>query len=194
YNWMVRKYDATGNLLWSDMFNGTANGGDGAYAVVVDLSGSVYVAGTTTTAGQSGNWMIRKYSSGGAIQWTINYNGAASGNDSAFGIGLDGAGNLLVTGDETVAGQGLNWLVRRYAPDGTLLNSYAYNSPANVDDSPRGMAVTSSGAFAVGGYETRTDLGQGLNWLVRMYSGGAGLAAELAVSPGSVDLGTPATV
>jgi len=194
YNWLIRKYDNAGNLLWSSGYTSAGSAVDSAYGIAMDPSGSVYVAGEETVAGQGTNWLVRKYSIGGALIWSVGYNGAANGNDIAYGVTVDAAGNILVTGDETVAGQGLNWLVRRYAPDGTFLNSYSYNSPANVDDSPRGVAASPSGAFAVAGFETRTDLAQNMNWLVRMYGVGASLSASMAVIPGSVLVGTPATV
>src|SRR4051812_32704539 len=39
------KYDPSGNILWSRLYNGSNNGGDYSFSIAVDNSGNVYVTG-----------------------------------------------------------------------------------------------------------------------------------------------------
>ncbi|MFH1823658.1 MAG: SBBP repeat-containing protein [Candidatus Firestonebacteria bacterium] len=50
--------------IWTKTYNGSANGDDHGYGIVVDGSGNVYVTGCETVTGQGTNIWIRKYSQG----------------------------------------------------------------------------------------------------------------------------------
>jgi cysteine-rich repeat protein len=57
----VRKYDATGNELWTRVFDGDDGGNDIAWAVAVDAGGYVYAAGEEYAVGQFAEVWLRKY-------------------------------------------------------------------------------------------------------------------------------------
>ncbi len=59
-NVWVAKYDSNGNLLWTDTFNGAANGNDQGSDVLI-RGAALYVAGSETVAGQGTNLWLRKY-------------------------------------------------------------------------------------------------------------------------------------
>src|SRR5688500_10102763 len=44
-DWVTIKYDANGDSLWVQRFNGTANHSDVPYDIAVDNSGNIYVTG-----------------------------------------------------------------------------------------------------------------------------------------------------
>ena len=48
--------------------------------------------------------------------WTQTYGGASNLDDFAAGVAVDANGNAVVVGSETVAGQGANVWIRKYAP------------------------------------------------------------------------------
>ncbi len=196
-NWLVRKYDTGGNVLWNAGYNGAANGDDVARGVACDPSGSVYVAGYLTVTGQGTNWIMRKYAPGGALLWTVTYNGAANGADEAYAVCVDGAGDAVVAGMENVTGQLTNWLMRMYGPGGTLAWSVTYNNPSSADDALYGCAVSPDGlTVAAGGMEWRNDILQAPNWLVRKYVtvAAAHLAGSAAVTPSTATAGDPVEV
>ena len=89
----VRKYDASGNELWTRQFGSSAF--DLALGISVDASG-VYVAGHTTgalpgqTSAGSGDAFVRKYDTSGNVVWTRQFGSSAS--DVAFGISVDASG------------------------------------------------------------------------------------------------------
>ncbi|OLE32826.1 MAG: hypothetical protein AUI36_28850, partial [Cyanobacteria bacterium 13_1_40CM_2_61_4] len=87
----VRKYDASGNEIWTRQF-GTA-GADSATGVAVD-AGGVYVVGGTLQGA-----FVRKYSANGGEIWTRQL---GASNDSVRGVTLDATG-VYIVGDVSVA-------------------------------------------------------------------------------------------
>ncbi|MGH2829382.1 MAG: SBBP repeat-containing protein, partial [Actinomycetota bacterium] len=85
---------------WTRQF-GTASS-DYASGVAADGSGNVYVAGTTgdTLPGQtsSGDYdvYLRRYDASGNGVWTRQFGSASY--DAAFGVAVDGLGNVSVAG------------------------------------------------------------------------------------------------
>lgn len=96
----LRKYDASGNEVWTRQFGG--RGADIASAVAVDASGAAYVVGTTssTLPGQthagSFDAFVRRYATTGQEDWTRQF-GTAAG-DSARRVTIDSDGRVLVVG------------------------------------------------------------------------------------------------
>ncbi|MGA3094069.1 MAG: SBBP repeat-containing protein, partial [Dehalococcoidales bacterium] len=99
------KLDSSGALTWNT-FLGTS-GYDYGYAIVVDGSGNVYVAGRSSTSwgapvraftvsGFNTDAFAAKLDSSGALTWNTFLGG--SGNDYVYGIAVDGSGNVYVAG------------------------------------------------------------------------------------------------
>lgn len=104
----VRKYDSTGNLVWARNHIGfTFEQGHRTYifAVAANSAGNVYVAGSTDVyqfpAGQvsfGGTDAFVAWFSGGNGDMLNAQRFGTSANDSAVGVAVDGADNVLVTG------------------------------------------------------------------------------------------------
>ncbi|MFO0759888.1 MAG: hypothetical protein U0359_25610 [Byssovorax sp.] len=144
---------ATGNPVWLDTQNGTGNKEDEAYGVAVDAQGNVIVAGYTRTPTDTDIW-VRKYADLGnnfAITWTKTFNGPASGLDAAFGVAVDGAGNPVVAGIQSVNGQGANIWVSKLDPMGSMIWSQSYANPSGFDDVAESVAVDGGGNVLVAG-------------------------------------------
>lgn len=119
----VLKLAPDGDIVWVDQF-GSDGDEEGAQAVALDASGSVYVAGVTqadlhaTLEGYSDPF-VRKYTADGDLVWGNQFFGATdAGNwvEYAGDLALAGA-TLLVTG--SVDGRGF---LRRYDTSGTMLD------------------------------------------------------------------------
>src|SRR5262245_51198141 len=91
------KYSHAGVQLWTNRYNGPGNGDDRASALAVDGSGNVFVTGASFS-GSSDDFATIKYSSAGVPLWTNRYNGPGNGDDRASALGVDGSGNVFVTG------------------------------------------------------------------------------------------------
>ena len=91
-------------LGWNTFLGGTAV--DDGYAVASDTAGNVYVAGTSMASwgtplrpyGGAGDAFVAKLNSKGVLQWNT-FLGSATGEDRAYGLALDGSGNINVTGE-----------------------------------------------------------------------------------------------
>ena len=126
----LTKYDSSGARQWTRL-SGTAVADESGWsAVAVDGSGNIYVAGYTsgnldgeTNAGGSDAVLI-KYNSSGTRQWTRLL--GSTGSDSAWSVGVDGSGNVYISGftdgslgDQTNSG-GTDAFLAKYNSAGTL--------------------------------------------------------------------------
>ncbi|MBK8550012.1 MAG: SBBP repeat-containing protein [Ignavibacteria bacterium] len=94
HDYATIKYNSSGDSIWVRRYNGSGNSGDDAYALAVDISGNVYVAGYST--GINGDYVTIKYNSSGDSLWVRRANWGV--NDVATSISVDGSGNVYVTG------------------------------------------------------------------------------------------------
>ncbi len=153
----VRKYDSSGNELWTRQFGSNTN--DIAYDVAVDGEGNAYVVGYTfgtlpeQTSSGSFDAFVRKYDSSGNESWTRQFGTDAI--DVARGVAVDGAGNAYVVGDTTGAlpGQASSGrrdaFVRKYDSSGAELWTRQFSSSAY--DFAYGVAADGAGnAYVVG--------------------------------------------
>ncbi len=151
-NWVTRKYDASGNLLWQQGFAGAAGGTDEVYDVDTDPSNNVIVGGTEAVTGQSYNWRIRKYDPSGALLWTWTYNGAPNNDDRLYGVAVDPSGNVFGVGFETRSdlGQAQNFLIVKLDANGAFQWQRTYTSPGAANDFAWDADADSAGNVIVG--------------------------------------------
>ncbi len=97
----LRKYNSSGNELWTQQF-GTAHASS-ALSIAVDGSKNVYVAGTTRgvlpgpNVSGSERIFVRKYDGNGREQWTRQFGSPV--DDSAVGVEVDAIGNVYIAGE-----------------------------------------------------------------------------------------------
>jgi len=98
---LVVKYNSAGVLQWTRQMGTT--GDEVADGLSVDSSGNVYAAGwtkgvlygTSNAGGQ--DIFVVKYNSAGVKQWTRQM--GTSSDDVAYGVSVDGSGNVYLGGD-----------------------------------------------------------------------------------------------
>jgi hypothetical protein len=158
------KYDASGRQRWAVRYNGPDN--DYASALAVDRSGNVFVTGTSWAPGSFDDYLTIKYGPSGNQLWVKRYAGHGNGIDHATAIGIDRAGNAIVTGvaywdnvtyDDYVTIQygtagNMKWLARYH---GDSNESYYDHPNALVIDSASNVYVTGySGPLYASDYAT----------------------------------------
>src|ERR1043165_754177 len=140
-----------GTPLWTNRYNGPANGSDVGMGVATDANGNVFVTGSSPGTGTSNDFATVKPSPGGVPQWTNRYNGPVNGNDNAKVVRVDAAGNVIVTGSSPGSGTGSDWVTIKYSNAGAPQWTNRFNGPGNTNDTPSGLALDSSGNVFVTG-------------------------------------------
>ena len=184
FDFRVWKYDANGDLTtdWGDADSGmvTYDGGtasDQAYAITLDTSGNIYVAGFAHN-GTDDNFIVRKYDSSGDLDTTwgdadsgvVTYD-AGNGEDQAYAITLDASNNIYVTGRSS-NGTDNDFIARKYDANGDLTTDWGDADSGMVTydggsgDVAYGVTLDSSGnMYVTGGSNNGTDL----DFIVRKY-------------------------
>ncbi|MDY6834605.1 MAG: SBBP repeat-containing protein [Chloroflexota bacterium] len=98
YDYATVKYRASdGNEEWVALYDGGANGSDGAETIIVDGDGYVYITGSSEGSDGSNDYVTIKYDSDGNEDWVEIFTGP-EGDDFARDIVIDNDGNIYVTG------------------------------------------------------------------------------------------------
>ena len=100
----IAKYDSSGNFLWARQAGGSSD--DRGYAIAVDSSANVYVAGafnntatfdtTNLTSAGSFDIFVAKYNSAGQLLWARQAGGSL--DDYGTAVAADSAGNCYLAG------------------------------------------------------------------------------------------------
>jgi hypothetical protein len=92
------KYDSDGNEKWVSIYDGPVSSDDMPQAIGVDGAGCVRVTGMSHGSGWNFDYVTIGYDVEGNEEWVSRYDGPGGGDDLAFGLVLDDAGNTYVTG------------------------------------------------------------------------------------------------
>jgi len=98
-DYLTIKYYSDGDTAWVRRYDGPGNGSDYAKAVALDAFKNVYVTGNSVGIMTAIDYATIKYYPNGDTAWTTRYNGAGNPEDYGRAVGVDGSGNIYVTGD-----------------------------------------------------------------------------------------------
>jgi uncharacterized delta-60 repeat protein len=155
------KYRPDGSLVYVKEYDGPAHDEDAAYALALDTAGNAYVTGASVGA-VSVDCITICYLPSGDTAWARRYNGEANGDDYAFAVTTDPAGNALVAGYSVGSTSGKDWLVIKYMPSGDTAWVRRANGWGNSGDEIRDIAVGPTGDVFATGYTT--NVGANVNY------------------------------
>jgi hypothetical protein len=149
------KYDGAGVQQWVARYEGPGNSSDNPQDIAVDLSGNVYVTGSSTGIGTGRDIATIKYDGAGTQVWVARFSGPGSGSssfDDANKIALDSSGNIYVSGYIEASGTIRDYATIKYDGAGAQQWIALYNGPGNGVDTPASMHVDPLGnVYVVGG-------------------------------------------
>ena len=194
YDYIIMKYDANGQELWSRIYNGNESGHDFLTAMVIDDASNVYVTGMNASI-SADIYATVKYDSNGNLLWVATYDFPDNYADRPSDIVVDNSGNVYVTGSSLPVGvtNSEDYATVKYNSDGIEQWVARYNGPGDEVDLAKSIALDNSNNIYVTGrsaginsnpdYVTIKYNSNGAEqWLVR-YDGSVNLHDEaLAVS------------
>jgi uncharacterized delta-60 repeat protein len=158
-DYVTIKYSGAGVPLWTNRYDGPGSASDTAYAIAVDSSDNIFVAGRSTGSNGYLDYATIKYSGAGVSLWTNRYNGPGNTDDEAHALAVDSIGNVIVTGASQNTGGvlGSDFATIKYSGAGMPLWTNRYNGTGNSVDVAKAVAVDSSGNVFVIGSSTGTN-------------------------------------
>ena len=122
---------------------------DEAFAVAVDGSGNIVVAGGSSSDGAFSNndFAVVRYTSAGALDTTFSTDGKtttdfASGADLANAVTIDGSGKIVAGGYANGADDFNDFALARYNTDGSLDTAFDTDGKATSDIESSGAGIT----------------------------------------------------
>jgi uncharacterized delta-60 repeat protein len=147
YSCATVKYNAEGNRTWVARYDGPGGDDDVGHAIAVDGSGNVYVTGKSyNSLHEDYAYATIKYDANGNQLWVARYDGAGQGDDIAWDVAVDSAGNVVVTGSS-----GGDFATVKYDSAGKQLWAARYAGTPDTDEGAVAVAVDSQGNVYVAG-------------------------------------------
>jgi len=157
FDWHVRRYNSSRNLVWQDTYNGTPSLIDYARGVAIDSKGDALVVGytnkgTDNSAGANYDWLIIKYrAADGYRLWTRTFESATGKSEACYDVLVDALDNVFVAGFQWGSDGIAHWRLERLnGQDGSLLSEQVWESSTN--QAIYSLALRNR-QIALGGYE-----------------------------------------
>lgn len=153
-DFLVCKFNSSGQLVWTRSWHGSGQGPDIAYAVAFG-NNTLYAAGEVSNSGLGFDFFTIAISTAGDSIWGAHYNDPTFNQyDQANAICIDNLGNVIVAGESDRDPSSIindDFLTIKYTADGTLLWAKRYNHTGNATDRAVAVAADSQGNINVAG-------------------------------------------
>ncbi|MBK8381874.1 MAG: SBBP repeat-containing protein [Ignavibacteria bacterium] len=155
YDYVVLKYNTSGNLLWSRRYNSPVNRYDYLTDMVLDDSGNIYVTGESQVEATGGDldWITIKYKPNGDTAWIRSFEWTGGGPDEPYSIALDKKNNIFITGFCLASSpNGRDMVTAKYNYNGDLQWAKGYSSKNTGSDWGYAVVVDDSNNVYSSGY------------------------------------------
>jgi hypothetical protein len=141
FDYLVIKYSANGDSLWSRRFDGNAHADDYAIAATLGPSRSLYVTGFSMDTDSIFDYVTVKYSPTGLVGWMRKYDGTGQSDDTPIGVVTDPSENVYIIGNSVGADSTYDIATIKYTPSGGQQWVVRYTTNSAEDDIAVGVVV-----------------------------------------------------
>ena len=170
---VIIKYDAHGNTIWEQRFNGEGNSTDVAASACVDNSGNSYITGYTADTDLALKIICMKYDSSGKPAWIRKFSLPGYSNGFGHNIVLDSNGSLYVSGFLRNTVGNYDIVLIKYSESGNEIWFKTFNGEGNGDDFPASMCIDLNNNILIGG-TSKSQL-NGMDMIIMKYDGSSTL-------------------
>ncbi len=158
YDSVILKYDVSGTLLWTGIYDGADHLNDDNYDLAVDALGNAYAAAESTSIGGRDILALKYRGTDGALLWEVGYNGPANGSELVSALDIDSSANVYLAGISPSTGGDDDFVTMKVDTNGVLQWVQRYDGSTGRDDWPWDVAVSQTGLVIAAGYSsTRYD-------------------------------------
>ncbi|RPI18341.1 MAG: T9SS C-terminal target domain-containing protein [Ignavibacteriae bacterium] len=152
-DFLLIKYDSSGNQLWLKTYNGPADRNDFIKCITKDKFGFIYVSGESEKINGEEEFCTQKYNAAGTLLWTARYNSVYDHINKPVAMALDKNGNIFITGkcgESSNNPQKYQFLTLKYNNNGDVL-WFQYFGQVGSNDEPVAIALDSTGNCIITG-------------------------------------------
>jgi hypothetical protein len=157
YDIYLVKLDSNLVYQWETTYDGYSLDDIATSVKVDDANGFVYIAGYVTSSTGQKDWETIQCDTGGSIMWTDSYNDTLNGNDAAMSLELDNNNDIIVSGYDSTALDGLDYYTIKYDNTGTVIWNIRSDGNAHLDDRITNIAIDTVGDIIVTGESRKLD-------------------------------------
>jgi uncharacterized delta-60 repeat protein len=156
----VRRYDAAGNLLWSQTLGITPNRDDTVFGLAVAGDGGISLGGSTTNASYAVDTLVARYTLAGSLEWNAVYGGPDA--DWCRQIAHDAAGGIYAAGVRGIGSGAYEYQCVRFTPAGEQVweQIYADSTYSSVLTGlavgPDNRVTVTGRSYGIGGMDAAT--------------------------------------
>ncbi len=136
---------------WVNRYNGQGDYSDRFNSVLTDVSGNVFLAGSTVQSGNNQDILLLKLDANGNTVWRNIYNAPSSGVDTALAMAMDASGNTYITGYAKFPVSATDIITIKYNSAGVIQWTANYGYTTNQYEQGNSIVVDSSGNVFVTG-------------------------------------------
>ena len=111
---------------WTKWWDSPFHRNDYAAKMALAPNGDVYITGSSGN-GHYADMILLKWSSSGVLKWVRRYDGRGHKSDFARLVGVDGAGNVTISGTTNTDNRGEDWITVSYTAGGSVRWTWMYD-------------------------------------------------------------------
>ncbi|MBK8846328.1 MAG: SBBP repeat-containing protein [Bacteroidetes bacterium] len=148
---VTQRYDAAGNVMWTQTYNHTGTSNDQVGAATRDPNGNIVVVGFTETAPNM-DALALWYDMAGNNTHLASYNGSGDNLDNALAMVTNTAGEVFLAGYTTTYQQDRNMCIVKIDANGNTAWSKQYNGTSSYNPDEAHALVMGANHIYVAGY------------------------------------------